>query len=457
MSTDREKNESGTATLPPPGAPEPAPSPAETLPEAAAPEPPAEPARASRRREAAPERQGGLSFGVTDVLFFPVRMIMRLFFPKLVDRYVMGELLGPLLFGWTLFIILFVFSLNLFRLAQFAARGAPIEMVGEMLWLRVVTSAVYCIPMSMLLSGLMAFGRLSGDSELIAMQAGGINNLRIVRNAFLLGLVLSFAGLAMNEYVIPPAGQRLHMVETQVKALLKGQIVEDLAGDKAFIIQDIENKKLTRLVAAKKFVPEQDGRPAYMRDVTYIQYDEDGIWNTIVAAERAEYIGESEWKFINAETQFRHTVVSDQRVTWRARGEMTLELNKKPEQVVEEQKDADSMSYRELKAYIEQLKGDKVKPKVLRELRVELERKLAIPFAAMVFALIGAPLGIRRQRSTAGVGIGLSLLIIILYYVGMSFFGVLGENGRMEPLHAAWGCNAIGLLVGLFLTWKASR
>jgi lipopolysaccharide export system permease protein len=95
--------------------------------------------------------------------------------------------------------------------------------------------------------------------------------------------------------------------------------------------------------------------------------------------------------------------------------------------------------------------------KVVRELEVEMERKLAIPFAALVLACIGAPLGIRRQRSTAGVGIGLSLLIIIIYYIGMGVLGALGQNGQIGALEAAWGCNVVGLLVGLFLTWRSSR
>src|SRR5687768_627888 len=61
-----------------------------------------------------PQTPRGLGFGLWDVLWFFPRLLLRLFFPKLLDRYIMGELTGPLLFGWTLFIILFVFSVNLF-------------------------------------------------------------------------------------------------------------------------------------------------------------------------------------------------------------------------------------------------------------------------------------------------------------------------------------------------------
>src|SRR4051794_15317381 len=67
-------------------------------------------------RRTAPKPQGG--FGLMDVVWFLPRLLLRLFFPKLLDRYVMGELLVPLAFGWTLFIVLFVFTVNLFKLAQ---------------------------------------------------------------------------------------------------------------------------------------------------------------------------------------------------------------------------------------------------------------------------------------------------------------------------------------------------
>lgn len=403
---------------------------------------------------------GHISVG--DVLWFPLRMVQRLFFPRLLDRYIQGELLSPLVFGWSLFIVLFVFAINLFKLAQLAARGARPEVVAEMLGLRVILSSVICLPMAMLLACLMAFGRLSGDSELIATQAGGIPNLRVVWNAFLLGLALSIAGVAMNEYVIPPAGKRLQHVEDQIKLELRGRIAEELTDQKAFIIQDFEAGKLSRLVAAKKFEPANPPYPALLRDVTYIQYEK-GIVQTVVQAKRAEWMepkpgqaGQQRWDFIDANIQFLAAVTKGKRWIWDT-PHADLVLNKTPQQISRDQKNADQLTYRELELRIREFKRNRARKKVVREMEVELERKLAVPFAAVVLALIGAPLGIRRQRSTAGVGIGVSLLIIILYYIGMSFLGVLGESGRIGPMEAAWGCNVVALFVGLYLTWRSSR
>jgi lipopolysaccharide export system permease protein len=408
-------------------------------------------ARANGQGPAVPRRP----FGVLDILFFPTRLIQRILFPRLLDRYIQGELFGPLVFGWTLFIVLFVCSFSLFKLAQLAARGARLSAIAEVFWLRVVESSVYCLPMAVLLAGLMAFGRLSGDSELIATQACGVPNLRGIWNAFLLGLVLSFAGLAMNEYVIPPAGKRLHLVEDQIKAELRGQVLEEISEQKSFVLQENEDGKLARLVVARNFEPEEPPHPATLREVTYVQYEK-GEWSTIVQSARAEWIKNAQWRFYHPEVQFRSQAMRGKQL--RVNSEiLDVKFNKSPEQVRREQKDADQMSYRELDAYIRTLKAQGgVRNRIIREFEVEKERKLAIPFAALVLAMIGAPLGIRRQRSTAGVGIGLSLLIIIIYYFGMGFLGVLGQSGQLSPVVAAWGCNGVGLLAGFFLTWRSS-
>lgn len=400
--------------------------------------------------------------GVSDVLFAVPRGLMRLLFPKLIDRYVMGELVGPFLFGWGMFILLYVLSANLFRLATMVARGAPIADVGEILGLQAVIASVYCLPMAVLLSGLLAFNRLSGDSELIATQAGGVPNLRIIRNSLILGILASFAGLGMNEYVVPPAARRLDEVKDRVEARLKDKILEDIMGDKAFVYQDYDGKQLARVVIAKRFIPSDPPHPAKMEGVTYMSYNQ-GRVEMVVEAQSAHWVrpdkenpGRHLWQFNDANSQMMMSVTPGQRVMVHS-DTLDFSLSKSPEEVARARKDPTDMTYAEIKSYIAQVRQEGIRPRVIRQLEVAAEQKLAIPFAALVLAMIGAPLGIRRQRSTTGVGVGLSLLVIVLYYLGMGSLGVLGQNGQLEPITAAWACNGIGLLFGVFLAWKSSR
>jgi lipopolysaccharide export system permease protein len=402
-------------------------------------------------------------FGVLDVVLSPVRLLQRLLLPRLLDRYVMGELLGPLAFGWGLFIVLFVLSVNLFRLASMVARGAVLADVGQMLGLQVVLASVYCLPMAMLLAGLLAFGRLSGESELIATQSVGISNLRIIRNALILGVLLSFAGLAINEYVIPPAAQQLDTIKDRVETKIRGKVLEDLLGDKAFTYQEMEGKQLARLIVAKQFEAAEPPHPAVLRGVNYMSYQQ-GRLEMVVEAERAEWVGQDptrkggthHWRFFNADSQLMMRLTPGQRVQVHS-ATMDFWLNKGPEEVNRAKKNPTEMNYRELKDYLGRARAEGVRGRVVRELEVAAEQKLAIPFAALVMALIGPPLAIRRQRAATSVGIGLSLLVIILYYVGMGFLGVLGTNGQVEPVVAAWGCNFVACALGLLLAWRSSK
>lgn len=91
----------------------------------------------------------------------------------------------------------------------------------------------------------------------------------------------------------------------------------------------------------------------------------------------------------------------------------------------------------------------------MRELEVDLHSKLAIPFASTIFALVGAPLGLRRLRGGASVGLGLSVLIILAYYILWHGLHVLGEGGQVSPFMAAWLPNMIGLAAGLVLILRA--
>lgn len=418
--------------------------------------------RGNRLRETPSRPREQSRIGFSDVLFALPRGILRLLFPRLIDRYVIGELLGPFFLGWGMFVLLFVLAENLFRLATMVARGAPLASVGEILALQAVIASVYCLPMAMLLSGLMAFNRLSGDSELTAMQAGGVPNLRVIRNSLLLGLVASFGGLALNEYVVPPASRRLDDVRDGIEARLKDKVLEDLLGDKAFVYQDYDGKQLARVVIAKRFIPAEPPRPAKMETVTYMSYNQ-GRVEMVVEAESAEWVREDRenrgrhwWRFNDANTQMMMSVTPGQRIKVHS-NTLDFALNKSPQEVSRAKKDPTEMTYRELKDYIARVKNEGIRPRVVRQLEVAAEQKLAIPFAAAVLAIIGAPLGIRRQRSTTGMGVGLSLLVILLYYLGMGSLGVLGQNGQVEPLVAAWAFNVLGLLFGLFLAWKSSR
>lgn len=90
----------------------------------------------------------------------------------------------------------------------------------------------------------------------------------------------------------------------------------------------------------------------------------------------------------------------------------------------------------------------------INSFEVEYQKKLAIPFACLVFVLIGAPLAVRFPRGGVGMVIAISLGIFSIYYVGLIGGEKLADKGHVDPFWAMWVPNAIFGLLGV---WGMTR
>jgi lipopolysaccharide export system permease protein len=131
---------------------------------------------------------------------------------------------------------------------------------------------------------------------------------------------------------------------------------------------------------------------------------------------------------------------------------ISLDLN--PGQVAMASRDPEDMGIVELAAHMALLRsqGANILP-----LKVMYHLRLAIPWATVVLALVGSALGVRPQRTGAGVGFGLSIIIVFAYYVVMSICRALGQAGNLPALIAAWLPNIVFLLFGAFLTRRVNH
>ncbi len=372
---------------------------------------------------------------------------------KILDRYVLRELVGPFAFGFALFITALVSGEYLFKLAVYISRGAPFLPVAELFLLRVVTQSVIAMPIATLMAMLVTFGRFSSESELVAMQAGGISVGRIARAAIGFGLAVSVAALLMNEFVIPPAGKQSRKLDDMIVAGIRNELVAGVGGGKAYVIQDFDRRQLSRVVIAREFNPTS----GVLRHVTYLQFDQ-GRLKGVVEADEARWVSGNEWKFLNT----RFTAVGPVSGNRTARMEdvpeaRILTLNKNPGQIMKDMRKPEEMSFRELREYIATMRANEAPRRAIRSLEVGLANKLSLPFASLVFAFLGVPLGIRRHRSGAAIGVGMSVVVMFLYYLVWHGMTIVGENGQAPPVVTAWTANLVAAAIGLALLRRSGR
>jgi lipopolysaccharide export LptBFGC system permease protein LptF len=131
-----------------------------------------------------------------------------------------------------------------------------------------------------------------------------------------------------------------------------------------------------------------------------------------------------------------------------------LDLNLALEELRSKPKEASEMTIGELKQAMAERKE---RSEVDWVERVELHRKLSIPFACLVFAALGVPLGIQPSRAVHSRGFSVSLILIFSYYLLMTLGQNLGERGALPASVAVWLPNVALSVVAIALLSRTAR
>lgn len=116
-----------------------------------------------------------------------------------------------------------------------------------------------------------------------------------------------------------------------------------------------------------------------------------------------------------------------------------IPLAQSPDGLVRAERQTQAMSYHEMAAYIKRLGGKG--SEATRKLRVELQTKLAFPFASVVVVLFAAPLAVNSTRGGTLLGMGLAIGAAVTFYGVQAVFVAIGKGGWLPPVAAAWGAN----------------
>ncbi len=365
---------------------------------------------------------------------------------KRLDSYILVELLGPFLFGVAAFSSIMIGSNLLFQLARYLVElSMPLHLALKIFSFELPGIIVLTFPMSTLLSTLLAFGRLSGNSEIIAFQASGVSFLRLVVPVLIVGLLVSFFTIYVNEGIVPVAkfeSRRLVYEFTHNSKIPATQ--EHLK-----ISQLTKSGETDYLLYAEKF----DGEQLALYDVLYVDY-EDGRYVSLTHAEKANWL-DNQWIFLNGETQ--HFPEGDEPiVTVKFAQHEMKDITRSPQMLTlsSSQKTTEELTLQELRTLI---KDREEQGRDVNKLLVNYYQRFAIPFSCLIFALIGAPLGLQPNRSGSSIGLGLSIIVIFIYYIVLTIGGAIGQTGLIPPLLAAWLPNLIFGIVGLGLNYKVSN
>ncbi len=366
-----------------------------------------------------------------------------------LDRYVLREILGPLVLGFLVYTFILLLRFLFQSADMIIRRGLPWSTVGELLLVTLPNIVVLTIPMSLLFGILIAVGRLASDSELVAIRASGIGLSRLYRPILTLAGLLTAINIVLMIYALPWGNHSLQQIRLEILT-----------------------RSVSQQVQPRIFSEDWQGKVLYVFEAPA----NESRWKGVFIAEAGSgsednQVTTAEWGEVKVDQQGERVVLeltnaTRQKVNLSSPTRFEVSRNKKLELILEDQfmtnqraKWAVSKGVRELTLKeLSRLARDRSAADEQRNLaRVETHKKFSIPAACLAFAFIALPLGINNRRGGKGSGFAMSIAVLAFYYILLFNGEEAARYGRIPGWVAMWSPNLILTAVGIFLLIRRNR
>jgi LPS export ABC transporter permease LptG/LPS export ABC transporter permease LptF len=364
---------------------------------------------------------------------------------RILTRYILGEVVSHALIGAAVFTFV-LFTRDLGRILELVVRNsAPLPSVAEIFFYTVPVALTYTIPMGVLVGILIGLSRLAADSEITAMRASGIGMWSFLRIISVFVVVAWLLALGNSVYLAPRSLAALGQLQNRLKGAQASFEVQPRVFYEGFpkIVLYVQDVKPASGAALWKGV--------FLADLS------DPLSPRISLAREGLLVSQGpdtlDLHLTNGSTHEADPKNPDHYQI------STFQTTDLPIQVPAAQstqgQEPVSMGEMQVSDLLHAARtGD---PVTRRWMAIEFHRRLALPTAGIVLALVGIPLGLSAKRGGKSSGFVLTILLVFLYY-SISLIGVsLARQGRVSPAAGVWLADAAFLIGGAFLLWRSER
>jgi len=347
-----------------------------------------------------------------------------------LDRYLLREVAVTSL-AVTGVLLVILLSNQLARvLGQAAQTGLPGSIVLTLIGLTTLQQLTVLVPIGLFLGIVLALGRLYHESEMTAMAACGVGQLRIYRPMVLLTILVATFLAALSLRVVPEAGSRAQKIRVdalraaQFGALEPGRFRTFAGGDAVFYAEKVSRDgKLEGVFAQRR----------------------DGERVEIAVAERAEQrgAGQAEQLFVLFDGRRYEGIPG--KPEWRV---VEFREHGIPVRMPEYTPKKERRELRQTRDLIGSQSGPD---------RAELAWRIAVPVMAIVLMFLAVPLAKLRPRQGRFARVGAAVLAYFLYSNLIAAVRVWIEKGSAGGAYGLWWVHLLPLGLAAWLLWREER
>ena len=363
---------------------------------------------------------------------------------NIIDRYILRELIKIFLITVGALTTVLYLDKFLFIAENIVNRGVSIL---EVFLIMIYISPSYLaltVPISVLVASVATFNQFSASNEWVAMKSCHLSFMQTMRPVLIFSIFTYIVAVIIMVYALPWGNfaykqKTYEIIKNRADINIKPNILN----------YDFKDLVILAKIREKKF----QFRDILIADTTQSKSPK------IITANQAIILPNIESLKIRLElTSGTIHELGDNLSEYQTINFDTYELNLSLPDTAQLEKEA-LVGHRELSINLlqKQIKDFEKKGLPTYAAKVELSKKFAIPFACLLFGLLGAPLGIHSSRGGKSGSFATSIMVILLYYMGLIFAQNMGKSGQMEPYSSIWIPNIIIFFVIVYTSYKMQK
>jgi lipopolysaccharide export system permease protein len=414
---------------------------------------------------------------------------------KIAGRYIVREFLLSFLVSFLFFFFIFVINVLLVRAEAILSKNVPLGDVMMLIIYSLPINILFTIPFSTLVGGLMAFGRLVKDNEVMAFRACGISIYKLFWPILAIGLVLSILAFIFNDIFLPLGNINLKTLlrkitlsnpgvelkpysikKYQNNSIITGNVNDNTIEDIIIIDTTSGNRKRIIMASYASMVENEEQKGVISlvlenvfchsasineKDVFEYSTADTMIYNLLLPDIIVDMVnpGPSEMSSVDVMNQIKEKEEmltqrkmeqkqNLQRMQYQFIMQMMAfnELNEKNYYVSPLNDDEILRTYSNLMIESERIIEDSSLPRY----RMEFHKKFAMSFSCIVFIIFAFSVGILIRRTGRFIGFGIGVVVSGIYWFMLAISFKFGVKLFIEPLISMWLPNMVILAFGIF-------